>query len=184
MRLEFRCVHCHRGNLGLLIPAMHGHATALALTVVVVLASLQWIGIRVGSTFQQISTLLKALAFSGFSVGFASSPSRCRDSQPTATCHLGMALFTAVILSLQAVIFTYGRMAGVIYFSEESTAPDKDIPRSIFRGLVSIIIIYVLLNASPHLYIADFANRRRQARACDSRKAHLGRARHTVIKSS
>jgi APA family basic amino acid/polyamine antiporter len=134
--------------VGLLIPAMQNHATAIALTIVVVLASLQWIGIRVGSTFQQISTSLKALAFLAFVlVCFVAKPMSA-NSHPATHLPVGMALFTAVVLSLQAVIFTYDGWAGIIYFSEETTAPDKDIPRSIFGGLVSIIIIYVLLNAA------------------------------------
>src|SRR5437899_5888128 len=37
---------------GLLIPAMRGHATAIALTIVIGLALLQWIGICVASRFQ------------------------------------------------------------------------------------------------------------------------------------
>src|SRR5438105_2902177 len=47
----------------LLFPQLGGRATLIALTVVVFFAILQLIGIRTGSAVQQLSSLLKALAF-------------------------------------------------------------------------------------------------------------------------
>jgi APA family basic amino acid/polyamine antiporter len=92
-----------------------------------------------------------------------------------------MALFTAVILSVQAVIFTYDGWAGIIYFSEETTAPDKDIPRSIFGGLVSIIIIYVLLNAAL-IYILPISQIGGDKLALATAARHIwGRHGDTVI---
>jgi len=44
------------------------------------------------------------------------------------------------------VIFTYDGWTGVVYFSEEVKNPGKDIPRSLFGGLFSIIAIYLLVN--------------------------------------
>ena len=40
---------------------------------------------------------------------------------------------TAIILSLQAVIFTYDGWSGIIYFSEEVKDPGRDIPRIPFH---------------------------------------------------
>src|SRR4051812_26881551 len=60
---------------GLLIPSMQGHATAIALTVVILLALLQWAGVRIGSRVQQVTTFLKSLAFIAFvGVCFISKP--------------------------------------------------------------------------------------------------------------
>ena len=104
--------------------------------------------IRVGSRFQQLSTFLKALAFIAFVVVcFAAKPAE-HLAASTIALPSGIKLFTAVVLSIQAVIFTYDGWVGIIYFSEETTKPDHDIPRSIFGGLASIILIYVLLNAA------------------------------------
>jgi APA family basic amino acid/polyamine antiporter len=50
------------------------------------------------------------------------------------------------VLSLQAVIYTYDGWSGVIYFSEEITDPGRDIPRSMFGGVLTVIVIYLLVN--------------------------------------
>jgi APA family basic amino acid/polyamine antiporter len=136
----------------MLFRQLNGHATAIALTVVIVLAGVQWMGIKVGSRFQQISTLLKALAFLSVVIACFLFKTPSLGTPTAAILPSGAALFTAVVLSLQAAIYTYDGWAGVIYFSEETPNPNRDIPGSIFGGLASIIIIYVLLNAAI-LYI-------------------------------
>ena len=54
----------------------------------------------------------------------------------------------AFILSLQAVIYTYDGWSGVIYFSEEVHDPGRDIPRAMFGGVISVTIIYLLMNVA------------------------------------
>jgi APA family basic amino acid/polyamine antiporter len=61
---------------------------------------------------------------------------------------VGPALLTAIVLSLQAVIYTYDGWSGVIYFSEEVTDPGRDIPRSLIGGVLTIIAIYLLVNVA------------------------------------
>ena len=53
-------------------------------------------------------------------------------------------LFFAYILALQAVIYTYDGWSAVIYFSEEVKDARKNIPRAMFGGVFSIIVIYAL----------------------------------------
>src|SRR5213080_1649765 len=53
---------------GVLIPALASHAKSVALTVTVFFALLQWRGIRWGSFTQNITSLLKVLAFAAFVV--------------------------------------------------------------------------------------------------------------------
>src|SRR4051812_49934644 len=47
---------------------------------------------------------------------------------------------------MQSVIFTYDGYNGVVYFSGELRNPARDIPRSIFGGVLAVAIIYVLVN--------------------------------------
>jgi APA family basic amino acid/polyamine antiporter len=59
-----------------------------------------------------------------------------------------MALMAAVVISLREVIYTYDGWSGVIYFSEEVQNPGRDIPRSLFGGVLTITAIYLLVNVA------------------------------------
>jgi basic amino acid/polyamine antiporter, APA family len=50
------------------------------------------------------------------------------------------------ILSFQLVIGTYGGWNAVIYFAEEDRDPSRNIPRSLFGGVILVIVIYLLVN--------------------------------------
>src|SRR2546427_11758851 len=113
-------------------------------------ALLQWGGLRWGSRGQELTAALKTLAFLALVVAcFAlggNSPSV--GGGPPAHAPAGLALAVAVVLALQAVIYTYDGWDAVIYFCEEVRNPAHDIPRSMFGSVLSITAIYLLLNAA------------------------------------
>jgi APA family basic amino acid/polyamine antiporter len=74
----------------------------------------------------------------------------------SATTSTSAVTITAVVLSLQSVIYTYDGWAGVIYFSEEVKHPGRDIPRALFGGVLSIAAIYLLVNVAL-LYVLPIA---------------------------
>jgi APA family basic amino acid/polyamine antiporter len=132
---------------GVLFPPLAGQAATIASAVAIVFALLQWRGIVWGSRIQNLTSLLKALAFIALVAAcFALGGNRAFAAQPAQPMPGGLGLLVAVILSLQAVIYTYDGWAGVVYFSEEVQEPGRDIPRSLFGGVLSIIGIYVLVN--------------------------------------
>lgn len=132
---------------GALFPLFKGKAVVLAATIAVFFAVLQWRGIVWGSTVQNFTSLLKALAFltliaAAFILGgHGSFATPVAQSMPAP-----LALVVALIVSLQAVIYTYDGWSGVVYFSEEVTNPGRDIPRAMFGGVLLIIAIYLLVN--------------------------------------
>ncbi|HUR36880.1 MAG TPA: APC family permease [Terriglobales bacterium] len=132
---------------GLLLPALQGHEVLVSVAVVLLFAALQWRGIQLGSRVQQVSTLFKGLGFLVFIVLAFVLAHRVSGSIPRALPS-GLALITAVVFALQAVIYAYDGWAGIIYFSEETKNPDRDIPRSLFGGVLSITAIYLLVNAA------------------------------------
>ncbi len=136
---------------GLIFPTLAGYGVLLSIVVVLFFAGLQWLGIKVGSRVQQISTVLKGAAFLAFIVAaFALAGRASEQVAPPAASVIpsGWPLAVAIVLSLQAVIYTYDGWAGIVYFSEETTDPSRDIPRSLFGGVLCIMGIYVLLNAA------------------------------------
>jgi APA family basic amino acid/polyamine antiporter len=58
----------------------------------------------------------------------------------------GWSLAIAIMLGLQAVIYTVDGWDGIVYFGEEVRNPGRDIPRAIFGSVSSIMGIYLLLN--------------------------------------
>ena len=131
---------------GALFPALAGHAKTVAAAVAIIFAFLQWRGIVWGSNIQNLTSLLKALAFLALIVaafllggnGAWSAPSS--NSAPIT--------LAAIVVSLQAAIYTYDGWSGVIYFSEEVKDPGRNIPRALFSGVYTIITIYVLVNVA------------------------------------
>ncbi|HWC16000.1 MAG TPA: APC family permease [Terriglobales bacterium] len=132
--------------LGLLFPTLAGKARLIGAIVVILLAALQWRGVKWGSGFQQVSTLLKGLGFFAV-VGacFVFAPARAPSPAPSPTIPHEWSLFIAFLLAMQSMIYTYDGWAGAIYFSEEIENPARNIPRSIFGGALAVSAIYILV---------------------------------------
>jgi APA family basic amino acid/polyamine antiporter len=131
---------------GALFPALQGKAVLTAAAVAIFFALLQWRGIVWGSNTQNVTSLIKALAFLALIVAaFIFGGKGALATSPLATSAITL---TAVIASLQSAIYTYDGWAGVIYFSEEVKNSGRDIPRSLFGGVLLITAIYVLVNVS------------------------------------
>ena len=47
---------------------------------------------------------------------------------------------------MQAVIFTFDGWSGPAYFAGELRDPGRELPRSIFGGVIAVIVIYLLVN--------------------------------------
>jgi APA family basic amino acid/polyamine antiporter len=134
---------------GALVPAFAGKGPAVAAGVAIVFAVLQWRGIVWGSNIQNLTSLLKALAFVALIVaGFVLGRGGSFTTSATSSTPIRMALIVAIVLSLREVIYTYDGWSGVIYFSEEVTDPARDIPRSLFGGVLTITAIYLLVNVA------------------------------------
>jgi basic amino acid/polyamine antiporter, APA family len=140
---------------GGLFPVLEGKSAAVAAVVAIVFALLQWRGIVWGSNTQNVTSLLKALAFVALIVAgfvFGGHGALTTSTQTTTTA----ITLTAIVVSLQTVIYTYDGWNGVIYFSEEVKQPGRDIPRALFGGVLIIAAIYLLVNVSL-LYVLPVA---------------------------
>jgi APA family basic amino acid/polyamine antiporter len=132
---------------GALFPKLAGGSVIIAVLIASVFALLQWRGVIWGSTTQNLTSLMKTLAFlvliaAAFLFGHGGS---LTHPEAVAT-PAAIGWFAALVLSLQSVIYTYDGWSGVIYFSEEVTNPGRDVPRAMFGGVLTIIAIYLLVN--------------------------------------
>ena len=129
---------------GALVPALDGKGSTVAAAVTILFAVLQWRGIVWGSNIQNLTSLLKALAFLALIV----AAFMLGDGGALTTTHATSSVVTisTIVLSLQAAIYTYDGWGGVIYFSEEVREPARDIPRALFGGVAAVTAIYLLVN--------------------------------------
>ncbi len=142
---------------GDLVPMLSGHVKAIAVAVIVGFGALQWRGVRWGSRTQILTAALKTIAFLTLLVACFALGGHARASAPAAATALppmsaGWGLTVAIILGLQAVVYTIDGWDGVIYFGEEVRNPGRDVPRAIFGSVFTIMGIYLLLNAAV-LYV-------------------------------
>ena len=104
-------------------------------------------GTSVGDGAQRLTSLLKALAL--MALVAACFLARGHTLPAAATVPAATTTgFAAFLLAAQAVIYTYDGWSAPIYFSEELNDPDRDIPRSMFYGLLSVAVIYILINVA------------------------------------
>ncbi len=132
-----------------------------AVSVVVFFAILQWKSVSIGSRVQNVTTVLKGLAFFAIAIACftfggnlrhaAEGPPLVHAAAPIAV-PVGAALITALLLGIQSTIFTYDGWDGVIYFGDEIKNPGFLVPRAIFASLFSVVVIYLLINAAV-LYV-------------------------------
>jgi APA family basic amino acid/polyamine antiporter len=132
---------------GVLLPTLATHQKAVALIVTLFFALLHWRGVLWGSYTQNVTSLIKVLAFTAFAVIVLVHPAA---SSPAATSTLpvphGLALFAAIIIALQSVLYTYDGWYGVCYFGSEVRNPKRDVTVSMFGGVLSVVLIYFLIN--------------------------------------
>ena len=137
------------GFLAALIPSLNQpqRINATAALITIAFALLQWRGTVWGSTAQNITSVLKTIAFLALIVAaLLLGHGGAFSSNENKTVTFSIAMLVPFVLALQSVIYTYDGWTGVIYFSEEVTNPDRDIPRAMFGGVLSVTAIYLLVN--------------------------------------
>jgi APA family basic amino acid/polyamine antiporter len=132
--------------LGALVPALSGRPMLAGFALFFLLVLFQWRGVKWGGRMQQGITLLKTLAFVGLIVAALVLPHPEPAGAPARAMPEGLALVAALALALQGVVFTYDSYYSVVYCGAELRDPGRDIPRSIFRGLLVVSVIYLLAN--------------------------------------
>jgi APA family basic amino acid/polyamine antiporter len=133
--------------LGALFPPLADHATAVNFFALGALAAVQWAGVRSSGRTQEITTVLKAAALLALVIAAFILPHQVAPATHSAVPS-GISLILAFGVAMQGVIFTYESYYTVIYCGEEMLDPGREIPRSMFRGVLLIIAIYLLVNVA------------------------------------
>jgi len=123
-----------------LIPG--GAIRFLSVLILVSIVALQWLGIRISSLFQEVTTSIKCVAFLVLVAACLLVPS---GRYPSARI-LPSTTFSGFVIALQAIVITYGGWQSPLYFIEEDRDPARNLPRTMIGGVLSVIGIYLLVN--------------------------------------
>lgn len=121
-------------------------ASRIAISIVIIFTLLLIRGTKLGDHAQKITSLAKAVAL--MVLVAACLLAGGHPAPATAAVAPSATGFAAFALAAQSVIYTYDGWSAPIYFSEELDDPARDIPRSSFFGLLSVAVIYILINVA------------------------------------
>jgi APA family basic amino acid/polyamine antiporter len=135
------------------VPALAAWQKPFAVSILVAFILLQWRGVKWGSGTQLVTAAMKTAAFLILVIACFALGGHLRVASPAAAVPApvfpsGWPLAVALMLGLQAVIYTVDGWDGIIYFGEEVKNPGRDVPRGIFGSVLSVMGIYLLLNAA------------------------------------
>ncbi|MCT0206811.1 amino acid permease [Synechococcus sp. CS-1332] len=139
-----------------LLPGLEAHGKLVGLGVVALFTGIQLLGVEAGSGSQKLLSLAKAMAFLAvvaacFLLGGPDTRAAASAAIPTGATALATpagwtGLAVALVFSLQAIVTTYDGWHSPIYFSEEFSEPQEDLPRSLIGGVLAVIVLYTLFN--------------------------------------
>ena len=137
----------HLPFIGDLHPLENFGVKSLAITIVAGLTWLNYRSVKAGSSFQLISTIVKigviaALVIGIFFFGHGSVDNFFHAENPK---HDG-ALLSGVMAALTGAFFAYDGWINITFIAGEIKQPQRNIPKSLFTGVIVCIIIYVLVN--------------------------------------
>ncbi|MEA9411885.1 APC family permease [Flavobacterium sp. PL02] len=154
----------------ILFPSLHSYSTTIAISLLIAFVLLHLSGVKNGSIIQQITSFIKVICFVALVVAcFMYSGVKLAPIQKDSSVFQIGILF-GLFKSLQLIIGTYNGWNSVCFFAEENDDPSKNIPKSLFSGVLLVIAIYVLVNiaflhvlplqtvAKSNLVAADVAN--------------------------
>ncbi|HEY2142876.1 MAG TPA: amino acid permease [Candidatus Udaeobacter sp.] len=124
-----------------------GSSLFLSFAVVWLVALFHLKNLRVGSAFQNLSTLIKLFLVAALVVaGFFVNPKQPISFLPARGDT--MSIFGASFaVALVYVMYSYSGWNAAVYITGEIKHPEKNVPRSLLAGTCIVIVIYVLLNA-------------------------------------
>ena len=122
---------------------------AVAITGILLLSLVNYLGVRQGSLLQTIVTTAKVVAIllllvMVFAFGSAADRTASDAIAPQAS-------FREFVLAVSAALFTFGGWHMVTYAAGETRNPEKTIPKALLIGSLTVTAIYVALNAA-YLY--------------------------------
>jgi APA family basic amino acid/polyamine antiporter len=143
----------HIPFIGNLFPLENLGVKTLAILLVLIFSLINYLSTKASSTFQVISTFIKVaalvlLVFGIFLSGNGDFSNFIAAEHPKQNG----ALLSGIMAALTGAFFAYDGWVNITMVAGEVKSPQKNIPKSLFVGVLTCIVIYVLVNQA-YLYV-------------------------------
>ena len=153
----------------------------VAVTAIVVLAGINYVGVTPGALTVNVLTVLKLLALAvlvGAGLLLALPPEQASVAAPVPA---PASPFIAMGAALVPILFTFGGWQQTNFIAEEIVAPERTLPRALVLGVLIVVAVYVLANLAYLRVLGLEGLARSAAPAADTMRALLGPAGGTFI---
>lgn len=162
-----------------LAPGQEGYVAAAA---ILVIATLNWVGISYAAVLMNLTTLLKYGALVGLTLlaftGGTGNPANLGLVAPGSTV-----TFSLMLTALIKVMWTYDGWSNLSFIGGEVKDPGRNLPRALILGTAAIVAVYLVVNAA-YLYllpVTEMAASTRVAADAAMRIPLLGAAGAAII---
>ncbi len=153
MSITEQSIIWHIPFIGDLFPLENLGVKSLAIFLVIIFSTLNYISTKAGSTFQVISTFIKVAALVLLVFGiFMSGNGNLQHFVAAESPKQNGALLAGIMAALSGAFFAYDGWANITFVAGEVKHPQKNIPKSLFVGVLTCIVVYVLVNQA-YLYV-------------------------------
>lgn len=132
----------------ILFPSLANYSTVISISLLIAFVLLHLGGVKNGSVIQQITSFLKVICFVALVIACFMYSGIEVPKIKTDSSIFQIGLVFGFFKSLQLIIGTYNGWNAVCFFAEENDDPSKNIPKSLYSGVLLVIAIYVLVNAA------------------------------------
>jgi basic amino acid/polyamine antiporter, APA family len=117
-------------------------SSVLAVGVLALFWLVNWTGTRISGGSQVAFSALKGAALIALVILLFAQPTA---QQPAVTPGVAIGL-TGIVVAMRAIINTYDGWQEIVLFGEEVERPERTLPRAMATGILSVAVIYVLVN--------------------------------------
>ncbi|WP_354669352.1 APC family permease [Flavobacterium johnsoniae] len=132
----------------ILFPSLANYSTTMAISLLAAFVLLHLSGVKNGSVIQQITSFLKVICFVALVIACFMYTGVQIPKIQTDNSIFQIGLIFGFFKSLQLIIGTYNGWNAACFFAEENDDPSKNIPKSLYSGVLLVVAIYILVNAA------------------------------------
>lgn len=148
-------------GVGRFIALGDGGELVLAVVVIGLTTWINYVGVRSGATFNNVTAVLKIGAIALLVIAGLVLPTASAEALPLATN--GTVTVQGFALAMSPVLFTYLGWNAPVYVASEIREPGRNVPRALFFGLAICTGLYLFLNllylqTTPMVELASATN--------------------------